>query len=80
MLGICTGVGNRHSYRDPILHSTLVLYNDLRLSMKLSLPGKITVFSLLCLLTLLAHFTVERYCEVGEQLLQNNDFAAGLET
>jgi hypothetical protein len=28
----------------------------------------------------IARFTVERYREVAEQLLQNNDFAAGLES
>jgi hypothetical protein len=47
--------------------------------MPLSLPCKLAVFAILCLLSVLAFFAVDRYHEVGEQLLHNNDFSAGLE-
>lgn len=47
-------------------------------NLMISLPTKIAIFSLLSLLTLTAHLTVQRYHEVGDQLLQNNIFTEGL--
>ena len=44
--------------------------------MKLSLPLKFAFFSCLCLLSIAAHLSIDRYHEVGEQLLRNFVHAA----